>query len=83
MLDEIEGVETITPRGPAMRGAMFNLRVSHRSRAVQERLAARGVVLDFREPDIFRMALAPLYSTYKDAWRFAAILREVVAEVAS
>ena len=37
----------------------------------------------FREPDIFRLALAPLYNTYHEGWRFVQILRDVIAETAS
>jgi kynureninase len=62
---------------------MLCLRVPHRSQEVQRKLGERGVVLDFREPDIFRMALAPLYNTYQEAWRFAQILDDVIAEHAS
>lgn len=81
MLDEIEGVETVTPRDPAQRAAMFCLRVPHRSREVERALAMRGVILDFRAPDIFRVALAPLYNTYSDAAHLAGVLREVVREL--
>jgi kynureninase len=83
MLDQIEGVQVITPSDPDERGAMLCLRVPHRSQDVQRKLGDRGVVLDFREPDIFRMALAPLYNTYQEAWRFAQILDDVIAEHAS
>jgi len=83
MIDEIDGVKTVTPREIAGRGAMFCLRVPHGSREVERRLTERGVVLDFREPDIFRVALAPLYSTYADAAQFASILREVVGDLSA
>jgi kynureninase len=78
LIDAIEGVETVTPRAEYERGQMLCLRVPERSRAVQAALAARGVILDFREPDVFRLALAPLYNTYAEAWRVASILRDVV-----
>jgi kynureninase len=74
-------VEVITPSDPAARGAQLSLRID-RAEAVLERLAERGVVADFRAPDLIRVAPAPLYNTYLDAWRFTAILRELVeAEV--
>jgi kynureninase len=39
--------------------------------AVMARLEEEGVVLDFREPDVLRVALVPLYNGFEDAWRFA------------
>jgi len=83
LVDGIGGVATITPRSPDERGAMLSLRVAHRSEEVQRRLAERGVILDFRKPDIFRLALAPLYNTFEEADRFAAILAEVVEDLAN
>jgi kynureninase len=83
LLDDLEGVETVTPRRASERGAMLNLRVPHQSREVQRLLGERGVILDVREPDIFRLALAPLYNTFEEATRFVHILKSVVAEVAA
>jgi kynureninase len=60
----------ITPRDPAQRGAQLSLRVPHRGRAVLERLAEEGVLCDFREPDILRVAPMPLYNTYLDVHKF-------------
>ncbi|MFV2063388.1 MAG: kynureninase [Chloroflexota bacterium] len=81
LLDELVGVEVVTPAAESERGAMLSLRVAHRSREVERGLADRGVILDFREPDIFRLALAPLYNTYHEAWRFVHLLRVVTAEL--
>ena len=83
MVAELDGVEMVTPTDPGDRGAMLCLRVTHQSREVQRRLGERGVILDFREPDVFRLALAPLYNTYHEAWRFVRILRGVIGELAS
>jgi len=69
-------VEVITPADPTARGAQLSLRFDH-GEAVLGALAARGVVADFRAPDIIRVAPIPLYNTYHEAWRFAAILREL------
>jgi kynureninase len=69
-------VEVITPADPAARGAQLSLR-SAGAEAVLAGLAAHGVVADFRAPDLIRVTPVPLYNTYHEAWRFAAILEEV------
>jgi kynureninase len=70
-------VEVMTPADPGARGAQLSLRFDE-AEAILEDLAARGVVADFRAPDIIRVAPIPLYNTYHEAWRFAAILRELI-----
>jgi kynureninase len=75
LLDDL-GIEVITPTEPAARGAQLSLRFDD-AETVLAGLAARGVVADFRAPDIIRVAPIPLYNTYHEAWRFAHLLREV------
>ena len=78
------GLQWITPAAPSRRGCQLSLRVRggrQAARAVLERLQAEGVVLDFREPDVLRVALAPLYNGYEDAWRFADALGRALRDV--
>jgi kynureninase len=75
LLDDL-GIEVITPTQTAARGAQLSLRFDD-AETVLAGLAARGVVADFRAPDIIRVAPIPLYNTYHEAWRFAHLLREV------
>ena len=74
------GVEVITPRDPAARGAQLSLRFESatRAEAVLGGLAARGVVSDFRAPDLIRLAPMPLYTSYHDAWAATERLREAL-----
>jgi kynureninase len=69
-------IEVITPSDPAARGAQLSLRFDA-AKVVLDQLAARGVIADFRAPDIIRVAPIPLYNTYHQAWRFVQLLRQV------
>lgn len=60
----------ITPRDPHQRGAQLSLRIRRHGRALCDRLTGCGVLGDWREPDILRVAPVPLYSSYVDAYRF-------------
>jgi kynureninase len=70
--------ELLTPRDPGKRGTQVSLR--HREGyAIMQALIARGVIGDFRQPDIMRFGLTPLYLRYEDVFRAAEILGEVMA----
>jgi kynureninase len=66
--------EVITPRDPAQRGCQVSLLVHDRARELLRALEAEGVVCDFREPNVIRVAPAPLCNTFHEVWRFAEIL---------
>ena len=59
----------ITPSEPERRGAQLSIRVKA-GRGLCDRLAGAGVIGDWREPDIYRVAAVPLYNTYKDVYEF-------------
>ena len=68
----------ITPSDPGARGCQLSILVVPRDgSAPRERfkaLEAHGVVCDFREPNVVRVAPVPLYNGFHEAWRFAQIL---------
>lgn len=66
------GFSILTPRDPARRGAQLSIKVPGSVRAVCQRLAAQGILCDWREPDILRVTPVPLYNTLADVDRFVA-----------
>ncbi len=66
--------QVITPRDPARRGAQVSLLLTGQGRAALGALVSAGVLCDYREPDIIRVAPVPLYNTLQEVWRFAQVL---------
>ncbi|HEV2635614.1 MAG TPA: kynureninase [Actinocrinis sp.] len=73
------GLELASPRDPAQRGSHVSFRHPH-GFAVVQALIERGVIGDFRTPDIMRFGLTPLYLGYRDVWDAVRILGEILAE---
>ncbi|MFJ4695304.1 kynureninase [Streptomyces sp. NPDC088766] len=74
-------VECLTPSPHDRRGSQIALRCDAADE-VMRRLIARGVVGDFRRPDVLRFGFTPLYVGFGDVERAAAVLGEVLEEVA-
>ncbi|MET1037260.1 MAG: hypothetical protein ABW075_03245 [Aeromicrobium sp.] len=74
------GLEIITPRDPALRGSHVTVRHPD-ARAVTEKLVDRGVVPDFREPDLIRLGLSPLTTSYAELAAATRILAVVAAPI--
>ncbi len=65
-------IEILTPRDPGARGAQLSVRIAGSpggGRALFDRLLAAGLTCDWREPDVIRLAPAPMYNSYEDCWR--------------
>ena len=81
-IDEVErrcGSEAAlaSPRNPPERGS--HVVFAHpEGYAVMQALIARGVIGDFRAPDLMRFGFAPLYNSHEDAWRAAEALADLV-----
>jgi len=67
-------VRIITPADPDAHGAQLSLVIPGLGRGAPGELDRRGVVADFREPNIVRVAPAPLYNTNEDLWRLVEAL---------
>jgi len=77
-------VHLLTPRDSARRGCQLSLRIAGNGRGwrVFETLTARGMICDWRTPDIIRVAPVPLYNRFEDVWRFARTLADVLRHTA-
>lgn len=68
--------EVVTPSEPQRRGCQLSVLVKgDRPRGLLEHLHAEGVVCDFREPNVVRLAPTPLYNTFEECRRVALVLR--------
>lgn len=69
-------ISIITPTDPEQRGCQLSIRVRGGDRSVHGRLVNNGVLADWREPDVIRVAPVPLYNSFADVARFSYILRD-------
>lgn len=71
------GLALVTPRDHAQRGS--HVSYAHEDGyAVVQALIARGVIGDYREPQIMRFGFTPLYTSHADVWDAVEILRDVL-----
>ncbi|WP_153796076.1 kynureninase [Foetidibacter luteolus] len=69
--------EIITPPEPGRRGAQLCLYFKQQGRVVHDKLTANGIVADYREPGVIRVAPAPLYCSFEDCYRFYEIVKTI------
>lgn len=66
----------LTPRDLSKRGAQLSLKFHDDPKKLIEIFKANDIMVDFREPDIVRVAPAPLYCCFQDVYRFTKFLSE-------
>ncbi|MCC6952185.1 MAG: kynureninase [Phycisphaerales bacterium] len=71
-------VGVLTPREHGQRGCQLSLVLPGDARRAFSALQARGIVCDFREPNVVRAAPVPLYSSFHDVWRFVVALDDAL-----
>ncbi|HEY0461016.1 MAG TPA: kynureninase [Pyrinomonadaceae bacterium] len=77
LLGEIkdERIEVITPTNHEERGCQLSIRVKNSDKSLFKALTQNGVIADWREPDVIRVAPVPLYNSFSDVYKFAEILK--------
>lgn len=71
-------ITVITPADAAERGCQLSIRVKNADKSLFTAISERGVVADWREPDVIRVAPVPLYNSFDDVQKFVEILRSVL-----
>jgi kynureninase len=66
--------QIITPQDPEAHGCQLSILVNDQPRQKFKQLEEAGVVCDFREPNVIRVAPVPLYNTFHEVWRFAQLM---------
>ncbi len=69
-------IRIMTPLEPERRGAQLSLQLKDSDRSLHDALTHLGVVSDWREPDVIRVAPAPLYNSYRDIYDFVQRLNQ-------
>ncbi len=71
-------IEIITPAKPEERGCQLSLLVKQEGRKLFEFLEENGVIGDWREPNVIRIAPTPLYNTFEDVYHFGVLLHQAI-----
>lgn len=76
LLSKIESdrIEIITPKNENERGCQLSIRVKNTDKNLFRAISEKGVIADWREPDVIRVAPVPLYNSFTDCWKFVEIL---------
>ena len=80
LIDQLDTdrIRIITPKDLEQRGCQLSIQVKDANKEIFNAISAKGVIADWREPDVIRIATAPLYNNHEDVWRFVDILKSVI-----
>lgn len=68
----------LTPRNPEQRGCQLSIFIMQKGKQVFEALSEAGVIADWREPNVIRVAPVPMYNTFRDVYTFAQLFRKAI-----
>ncbi|MBX2844064.1 MAG: kynureninase [Flammeovirgaceae bacterium] len=73
-----EVIKILTPKTPKDRGCQLSLVFLENGKKVFEELTNSGIVSDWREPDVIRIAPVPLYNSFSDVFQFYNVVRKII-----
>lgn len=68
-------IKIITPSDPNKRGSQLSIQVQNADKSLFDKITKAGVIADWREPDVIRIAPTALYNSYEDVFLFSQILK--------
>ena len=71
-------IEFITPKYEQERGSQVSMLMLERGKETYDELMRRGIMVDWREPNVIRLAPVPLYNTFEEVWQFADTLQQIL-----
>lgn len=71
-------IEVITPSTEKDRGCQVSMLMLKNGRGIFEELTRQGVIADWREPNVIRVAPVPLYNSFEDVYRFGACISKLL-----
>jgi len=71
-------IEIITPAGEEQRGCQVSMLMLKQGRKIFDELTSQGVIADWREPNVIRVAPVPLYNSFEDIWRFGEVVKSTI-----
>ena len=71
-------IEIITPVNENERGCQVSMLMLKRGREIFDELTKQGVIADWREPNVIRVAPVPSYNSFEDVWRFGNIIESIL-----
>lgn len=74
-------IEIITPAMEKERGCQVSMLMLRKGKEIFKELSEQGVVADWREPNVIRVAPVPLYNTFEDVWKFGEIVRATISKM--
>jgi len=74
-------IEVITPREENAKGCQVSMLMLKSGKQIFDELTRQGVIADWREPNVIRVAPVPLYNSFEDIYRFGELVRTTISKI--
>ena len=72
-----KNISLITPKDSSQRGSQLSIRIKNSNKTLFHKLIENGIICDWREPDVVRVAPVPLYNSFTDVFQFVNELNNI------